>query len=407
MLVLPHSLLCYTKIIIETKERTKVKRILLNGLHYEPNGAGISRYTHKLIETFIKEDYPLDILIRGEFVDNYKATNVIGVDKIMTSSTKRIIEEQWEQRKLYKNYDLIHFPDYATPILYSGSKVATIHDMAMHTMKDKYTPMQNITKKTLLEHTVRRAEHLICDSEFAKKELLRYYPKVKAEVSVISLGVEAPQVEVKEEVCQEVLKKFKITSKYILFVGTLAPHKNIENLIRSFADIKKEHEEYQLVVAGKKGWMYEEIFNSVKELGLEKGVVFTGFTSEMELEVLYQCAEFLACISLYEGFGLPPLEAMMRKCPVLVSHLEIFEETCHDSALYCDPLDIKDITRQMLTLIKETALKEKLKVLGQERVKRFAWNKVAQATFNVYEQVLSKSIKSNYKISYGHTDINQ
>lgn len=391
----------------EMKELAKVKRILLNGLHYEPNGAGISRYTHKLIETFIKEDYPLDILVRGELVDDYKATNLISVDKIITSSTKRIIEEQWQQRKLYKTYDLVHFPDYATPVLYRGSKVATIHDMAMHTMKNKYTLMQNVTKRTLLEYTVRNAEHLICDSEFAKKELLRYYPKLKAEVSVIPLGVEVPQVEVKEEVCQEVLKKFKITGNYILFVGTLAPHKNIENLIRSFADVKKEHEEYQLVIAGKKGWMYEEIFNSVKELGLEKSVIFTGFTSEVELEVLYQCAEFLACISFYEGFGLPPLEAMMRKCPVLVSHLEIFKETCHDSALYCEPLDTKDITSKMLTLIKETALREKLKVLGQERVKRFTWHKVAQETFNVYEQVLNKSIKIDHEMSYGHTSINQ
>lgn len=365
-----------------------MKRILLNGLHYEKNGAGISKYAQKLMQAFSEGCYPVDILIRGEVMDEFKIGNAICVDKDLSSSSKRILEEQWGSRTLYKACDLVHFPDYATPIFYSGQKIATIHDMAMHTMKDKYTIMQNITKRTLLEYTVRRASYLICDSEFAKRELYTYYPNLNKEVSVIHLGVEIPKLRVEEKEARQYLKKLGIKEQYILYVGTLAPHKNIENLIRAFAIIKHKYPSYQLVVAGKKGWMYEGIFNCTKELGLEEDVIFTGFINELTLEALYQQATCYVNTSLYEGFGLPPLEAMVRGCPVVVSDLEIFKETCGESVLFCDPIDVKHIAQQIEVIITNPELREKLSILGKEHVKQFTWQETARKTFEVYEHVL-------------------
>lgn len=366
-----------------------MNRILLNALQYEKNGAGISKYTQKLLETFINQGYPVDILMRKEVVDKYNnESNIISVDKAISSSMKRIVEEQYYQRARYKEYELVHFPDYASPIFYTGNKVVTIHDMAMHTMKDKYTIMQNVTKRSLLEVTVRTAKHLICDSEFTKRELLQYYPNIKADLSVIHLGIEQPKVGLSEMQLQTIIKNIGIRNKYILCVGTLAPHKNIAHLIEVFSEIKKKNPEYQLVIAGKKGWMYEEIFKCVKEKHLKDEVIFTGFIDEVQLEALYRKADIYISLSLYEGFGLPPLEAMIRGCPVVVSGLEIFKETCREGALFCSPSDIGDAVKQVQYLIDNPLLRSKLIDLGLQRAKQFDWNITARKTYEVYEEVL-------------------
>jgi glycosyltransferase involved in cell wall biosynthesis len=370
------------------EEALMVNRILLNGLHYEPNGAGISRYNHKLIDAFIKGGYPLDILMRKDFVDQYKSANIRFVDKDITSSTGRILQEQLRETGHYKNYELIHFPDYATPPLYNGAKVATIHDMAMHTMKDKYTFMQNLTKNILLQYTIRKADRLICDSEFTKKELLNYYPKVEDKAKVVYLGIETPKIDIDEVTKGRVLSEFNIHSKFILYVGTIAPHKNIHSLIKAFANVKKQGYEYSLVIAGKKGWMYEEVFHTIRNLGLEKDVIFTGFIKDLELEVLYKATEFFVSVSLYEGFGFPPLEAMVRGCPVLVSNIEAFKEMCGNHASFCNPKDIDDITKHLLEMLDNQELRYGLIQLGMERAKQFNWDKTAKETYEVYEEVL-------------------
>ena len=365
-----------------------VKKILFNALQYEANGAGISRYTKRVMETFIEQDYPIDILIRNELADVYHNEHVIPIEGAIGSSAKRIMEEQLIQRKRYKEYGLVHFPDYATPLFYKGPKVATIHDMAMHTMRDKRTLMQNITKSTLLGYTIKTAEHLICVSEFSKKELYKYYPHIKAKVSVIHEGIDIPKYKFTSEKEDAILNKFSIRCPYILFVGTLAPHKNIIHLIRSFAILKKEKLDYQLIIVGKKGWMYDEIFNEVKVLGLEKSIIFTDFITNEELEVFYQKATLFVSVSLYEGFGLPPLEAMGRGCPTLVSNLEVFKETCEESVFYCDPMDVNDIAKTMIHILENETLRKKLSTLGMKRAQKYNWKQTAKETFEVYKQIL-------------------
>lgn len=368
-----------------------MNEILLNGLQYEVQGAGISKYTQKLIDTYIREEYPVDVLVRKEVKVDNENEQVLRVASTITSSTKRIIEEQIKQRNTYKKYQLVHFPDYATPLLYRGIKVATIHDMAMHTMRDKYTLIQNLTKNTLLNYTVRAAEHLICDSHFAKKELLHYYPNIKADISVVYLGVESPKVIGEQALYEDVIRKYKICKPYLLAVGTLAPHKNIVSMIKAFATVKGQGEDYQLVIAGKKGWMYDEIFKEVEALGLKGEIIFTDYISEDELEVLYKKADLYISTSLYEGFGFPPLEAMLRECPALVSDIEVFREVAGEGAWYCDQNSSEDIAKQILYLLHHKEVCEWLVEQGKENVQRFSWQRAAKETFNIYEQILKET----------------
>lgn len=365
-----------------------MKKILLNGLHYEKNGAGISKYTQMLIKYFISGNYEVDILLRKDILEQFESERLICAKNDINGSKDRIIYEQLKANKLYKEYDLIHFPDYATPCFYNGTKVATIHDMAMHTMKDKYTIMQNFTKNTLLKNTIKKADTLICVSEFSKQELLKYYPEVENKAIVIYEGIEKPTLKINSEFEKNVLNKFVLNSqKYLLYVGTIAPHKNILNLIQAFNRLSSEFREYKLVIAGKKGWMYKEIFLEVEKLKLEDRVVFTDFVDDYTLEVLYRNTALFVSTSVYEGFGFPPLEAMIRNIPVLVSEIEIFRETCKESAIYCNPLQIEDIADKIKWMLENDELRCKFAEKGFERATFFNWEKAAKDTFEIYQNI--------------------
>lgn len=366
-----------------------MSRILLNGLHYEKSGAGISKYTKMLIKTFLEENYDVDMLLRDEFKNIYQSRNLIYTNQNINGSKNRIIYEQLKAIKTYKNYDLVHFPDYATPMLYKGKKVATIHDMAMYTMRDKYTKMQVITKDILLKYTVKNADRLICDSEFSRKELLKYYPEAEGKAVVVYCGIEIPKAEIEIKFEESTLEKYNIEkNNYILYVGTIAPPKNIDNLIKAYELSRHNGLECKLVIAGKKGWMYKEIFNYVSERKMEDKIIFTDYINDLELEVLYKNAKIFTSISLYEGFGFPPLEAIGRGIPVLLSDIEIFREVCKDSALYCNPNDIKNISENMLKLIEDKEFQMKLKSNGEKRITVFNWSKAAKEIYDVYLDVL-------------------
>lgn len=362
--------------------------VLLNGLQYSKDGAGISRYTEELINQFISEEYPVDILMRSEFRNEYLTKKILFNDTEITSSMQRIIDEQYKQLRKYKEYQLVHFPDYAAPVFYKGKKVVTIHDMAMHTMRDKYTLAQNVTKNVLLRHTIKHADRLICISEFTKSELLKYYPEVESRVSVIYSGIAFPEYKMNETCENSILGKLGIKQEYILYVGTIAPHKNIEKLIMAYKYLKEQGYSHQLVIVGKKGWLSDGIYELVEKENLQEDVIFTGFVIQDELEVLYRRAVCFVSVSLYEGFGFTPLEAMGRGCPVLVSNIQAFKEICQDNVLYCEASQIVDIVKQMERMLKNKALRDEFRKKGLNRVKNFSWKQTAEQTVKVYKELL-------------------
>jgi glycosyltransferase involved in cell wall biosynthesis len=342
-----------------------------------------------LLKTFIEENYNVDILIRNEFKNSILSQNLIYANQNINGSKNRIIYEQLKAKKLYKNYDLVHFPDYATPVLYKGKKLGTIHDMAMYTMRDKYTKMQIMTKDVLLKNTVKNADKLICVSEFSKRELIKYYPEVEEKATVVYSGIEIPQYDIQQEFEVNTLQKYNIEkNNYILYVGTIAPQKNINNLIKAYVQSIGKGLDSKLVIAGKKGWMYDEIFKYVNENKMSEKIIFTDYINDLELEVLYKNAKIFSTISLYEGFGFPPLEAIGRGIPVLLSDIEIFREICGNSALYCNPYDIQNISDNMLKLIEDEELQNKLKLNGQQRLKLFNWSRTAKEIYDIYLEIL-------------------
>ena len=360
-------------------------KILVNALQFSPDGAGISKYSHKLAEVIMKNNPNVDVLCRKDMVDKFEnKERLIPID--IKGSSDRIITEQVKLLKLYKKYDIVHFLDYATPALYKGKKIATIHDMAMHTMKDKYTKGQVLTKTTLLKNTIKNADKLICISEFTKNELLKYYPNVdESKIEVVYNGFEYNEIDLTQQTIDSTLNKFNITKDYLLFVGTLSPHKNIERIIEAFNKVRNEGYDYQLVICGKKGWLYEDIFKKVKELKLEHEVIFTDYVTNEELEVLYKNTKLFVFPSLYEGFGFPPIEAMARKVPVLTSREGAITEVVGDAAVFCDAHNICDISVKIIKILTDENLKQNLIINGIKRIKYFSWEKSSKIIGKIYE----------------------
>lgn len=366
-------------------------KILFNGLLYAPDGTGISRYTEHLVKEYLSAGLPVDILLRDTYKAQYQQyDNVIFAGRELHNSRQRILTEQWQLRRLYRQYELVHFPDYATPVLTSTPAIATIHDMAMKTMRQQYTWKQNVVKNTLLRHTAHNACGVVCDSQFSQEELRRYYPALAANSKVIHLGVESPD---QQQDKGELLKKWDLEpQQYFLYVGTLAPHKNLVCLIQAFALLCQRGYSGKLVIAGGKGWMYDEIFAETKRQQLQQKVIFTGYISAEELESLYQHANCFISISLYEGFGLPPLEAMVRGVPVIVSDIPVFHETVGSCGLYADPQCAESAAEQMWHMLHTEGLRQKLAHTGMGRARQFSWQKTAQETWQFYQTVLGGGV---------------
>lgn len=364
-------------------------KILINALQFSPDGAGISKYSYKLAEVMMKNNKNVDVLCRKDMVEKFEnKERLIPID--VSRSSNRIIKEQVKLLRLYKNYDIVHFLDYATPALYKGKKIATIHDMAMHTMKDKYTKRQVLTKTILLKNTIKHADKLICISEFTKKELLKYYPDVdERKIEVAYNGFEYNEIELNEEEEKKILNKFNINKEYLLFVGTLSPHKNIERIVEAFNQIKKRGYNYQLVICGKKGWLYEDIFKKVKKMNLEEDVIFTGYVTNEELEILYKNTKLFVFPSLYEGFGFPPIEAMARNIPVLTSREGALPEVVGDAAILCDAYNILDISNKIIEMLEFKELRVKLIENGFRKVKQFSWDNSVRTISYVYNQIIN------------------
>lgn len=367
-----------------------MSKILINALQYSNQGTGISTCCKKISEHMLNAYDDVDVLMReGLDLGTLNKNNINKIILKDDKSSTRIVAEQLKALNLYKKYEIIHSLDYATPVLYKGKKIATIHDMAMHTMKDKFTKAQTFTKINLLNNTIKNADKLICISEFSARELLKYYPNLdERKIEVIYNGFEYHKINISSEDQKSVLKKFNIDKPYLLFVGALVPHKNIERIIEAYNILKQKGYDYKLVLCGKKGWLYDGIFNKVEELKLKNDVIFTDYVTDYELEAIYSNSSLFIFPSLYEGFGFPPIEAMARKVPVITSREGALPEIVGDAALLCNAYDVIDISNKIIHIINNDDLRSKLIKRGLERVKYFSWEKNISNTHNLYDSIL-------------------
>ena len=248
-----------------------------------------------------------------------------------------------------------------------------------------------------LVKSMRRADRIVTDSEFSKSEIIRYYPEFADKIRVVPCGVDTQKFhpETNAQKIAQVREKYEIRGDYFLYLGTLEPRKNLERLIDAYAAFAKNHEApAKLVLAGGKGWLYDGIFGKVKALGLEQQVIFTQYIDSADLCALMSGALAFTFPSLYEGFGMPPLEAMACGTPVLVSDAASLPEVTGDSAVIVKADSTASITDGLERLFTDADLRRRLSAEGLARAAMFSWERSAQLLYEVYAE-LCPMLKEN------------
>jgi glycosyltransferase involved in cell wall biosynthesis len=270
-----------------------------------------------------------------------------------------------------------------------GKFVMTIHDMITFIHPEFFTWKHRKIINLMLPKMVSNADRLIVDSHSTKNDLSLFFKIDDKKITVIHLGLEERFKAVPLQEIERIRKKYSIRDDYILFVGVLEPRKNIVSVLEAFSILKKtgKLQRGKLVIAGKTGWLFKEIFEKVKALNLEKDVIFTGFIDEEDLPALYSGALFFVFPSRYEGFGLPVLEAMGCGTPVITSKVSSLPEVAADAAILVDPANIEELAWHMEMLYENKDLREALRKKGLERSKLFSWEKTAQETLEVYKEL--------------------
>jgi len=240
----------------------------------------------------------------------------------------------------------------------------------------------------LIRAATLRADKVLVDSYSVKNELMDRLKVPEEKIHVVPLGV-SPGYRVVDNrnLIKSVKEKYGIKKDYILQVGNIEPRKNLPRLFNAFSLVKeKTNNSYQLVNVGKKGWLYKEIFEMLNKYGLQEDIIFTEYVPEEDLVLLYNGAELLAYPSLYEGFGLPILEAMSCGTPVITSNVSSMPEVAGKAALLIDPLNGEEIAWAIHKVLTDTELKNRLKNSGLERTAFFSWEKTARQTLEVYQE---------------------
>jgi glycosyltransferase involved in cell wall biosynthesis len=288
--------------------------------------------------------------------------------------------------------DLLHV-QYTSPPLAPCPVVVTIHDLSFEHIPETFKRRSRVQLRLTVRATARRAAHVIAPSEYTRRDLVETYGLDPARVSAIPLAV-SPRFRPVEDAGElaRVRERYGIAGEYVLAVGSIQPRKNLARLVRAYATLHRGRGRSnlpQLVLVGKNAWLYGDTLRAIEEEGLGRCVLLTGYVSEGDLPALYTGALCFAYPSFYEGFGLPPLEAMSCGAPVLTGSLTSLPEVVGDAGLTVDPFDIDALADGLARLIDDDALRASLRERGLERARRFDWRDTARMTLQVYRRVMS------------------
>lgn len=376
-------------------------KILIDARFLGPEGTGIGRYVGKLLENLEAIDKKNDywIVLRSSNFDLYRPKNP-NFRKVIADVRWYSIREQLLIPKVLLTIrpDLVHFPHFNIPIAYTGKFVVTIHDLIGSEYKsiDSTTraPLVYWAKHFIYERVVRqavgRAEKVIVPTNTIKDKVSKQLSISADKIAVTYEAADEKFFDWGESdsllgKSEEVLKKYKIKKPYIINAGNSFPYKNLDRLLESLTHLSKE---VSFVNPSPKSAFQDRLRERAEKLGVNERLNLPGFVSDEELAVLYRNALAYVMPSLSEGFGLPALEAMASRLPVIVSDIPVLREVCGDNALYVDPNNPQDIAEKIKKLMSGQDLRQRLINEGLERVRQFSWRKTAAQTLQVYEEAL-------------------
>lgn len=378
---------------------------------YGSIGKGLGRYTQKLIEHLeaIDQKNRYVVFLRKENFEEYQPKSA-NFQKVLADYQWYSFEEQFLFPRLLKRYhfDLMHFPHFNIPFLYRGKFMVTIHDLILvhfptqraTTLHPLWYRLKFLAYKFVIRWAVTRSCHIMTVSEYTKQDILRHYAVLPEKITVSYEAADPFCFSYSHDRSLEILKHYGLTTSvsddgnhgiirpYLLYVGNAYPHKNLDALIEVLNG--EDMRDIFLVLVGKEDYFYKRLKDAVRERGM-KNILFAGFVPDSELDVLYRFGRAYVFPSLYEGFGLPPLEAMTRGLPVLATHATSLPEILKDAAMYFYP-DRKNSLKEAVRHIWDSSgLRDDLRSKGYVRAGMFQWGRMAQETLKAYDQIMTKN----------------
>lgn len=286
------------------------------------------------------------------------------------------------------NVDILHQPAFSAPVFYNGKIVVTIHDLIAIKFGQDIPFYSRQFFGKWMPFSYRYADKIIAISEHTKKDIVDLLKIDKNKIKVIPLATGDEFKIIKDQKLVDKIKnKYHIKGKYLLHIGTLNPRKNLLFLIKVFAQVVKNIDDLSLVITGKKGWYYQELFDMADRLNLKDKIIFTGYIDDCDKPVLYNGASIFVFPSIYEGFGLPPLEAMKCAIPVISSNTSSMPEVLGNAGILLSPYDQKKWVDAINDILLNSSLRKKLSILSQKQASKFSWKKTATETIKVYENL--------------------
>src|SRR4030042_2957980 len=375
-------------------------RIGVDARFFGSIGKGLGRYTQKLIENLENIDHENQyyIFLRKENFHEYNPHKANFL-RVVADIPWYGFREQIYFPGILKKFelDLVHFPHFNVPVLFRGKCLVTIHDLILFNYPTKrassLSPFFYFFKKLghrlVIRNALKKSRAIIAVSHFTKNDIMRHFDVPNEKIIVTYEAVDP--VQKKSDLSGEkILKKYGIIKPYILYVGNAYPHKNLERLFLVFREIAKKHPHLQLVLVGKEDYFYKRLKKYVSE-NLIRNVVFADYVPDEHLGILYQEALLYVFPSLYEGFGLPPLEAMSRDTPVASSNASCLPEILGDAAVYFDPKAMTEMAETIERAISDRKLQQNLIQKGRKQIKKFNWDRMARKTLELYTKISLKN----------------
>ena len=368
---------------------------------------GISEYAYQLLRQFssFSEDSEnktrFRIYLKSKPLEHMPKESAYWQYRIVTpgklwTQWRLPLDLYWNRPRPSVFFSPTHYAPRFSPV----PTVMSVMDLSYLYFPELFNKSDLYQLRSWTAYSVKNAKKVLTISNSSRDDIIKEYAVKKDTVVAIHPGIKNT-ITLKPHVfsMNQLKAKYGISDNYVLFVGTLQPRKNITRLIEAFDQVIKSSsskviklsgpvpEDLQLIVVGKKGWLYESILQTPQNLGIEDKVKFLEGVPDDELTLFYKHALCYVLPSLYEGFGLPVLEAMKHGCPVITSKISSLPEAGGDAALYVDPGDAKDIAEKMIQVITNEELRDEMREKGKIQVKKFSWEKTARATLEVLEDV--------------------
>ncbi|HEX9014495.1 MAG TPA: glycosyltransferase family 1 protein [Chloroflexota bacterium] len=360
--------------------------------------AGINRYIHQLLAHLRPAATEIDRIVaftgRWKLPPELEPTANFRVSQTVLPTWKPSMRIVWEQlfqpaAVTTNRLDLLHSLSYVQPLICPARSVVTMLDLTFMRMPQSFNRWNRIYLTTMSSISARRCDRIIAISESTRQDVIRFLHVPPEKVEVIYCGVDAQYRPIDQGALREFSEERGLPERFILYLGTLEPRKNVERLIEAYAKLKLAGRiPHKLVLGGAKGWLYQRIFTRVAELGLSEDVVFTSYIPYQELPLWYNRADAFIYPSLYEGFGLPPLEAMACGTPVVTSSISSLPEVVGTAALTVDPLDVDALASAIADVVSDQTLRDRLRTEGPRQAARFSWAEAATQTLDCYRRVL-------------------